>query len=158
MTGEAWVVELEIARKRTPRPAANLVLAAPDLLSGTSPFTQSPPSVAEPPPPSAPPRLIFAVTAHHEHYGSVSVYAQDVSFCSFAWPKGEACGTKTTAITQVLRCPPHTLPHATDIRTPALAHASPPPPTPMDARPSRPLTGNAYGGHLLPDAAAHVAA
>jgi len=100
MTGEAWVVELEIARIRTPRPAANLVLAAPDLLSGTSPFTQSPPSVAEPPPPSAPPRLIFAVTAHHEHYGSVSVYAQDVSFCSFAWPKGEACGTKTTAITQ----------------------------------------------------------
>ena len=45
-------------------------------------------------------RLIFAVTAHHEHYGGVSVYAQDVSFCSFAWPKGERCGTKTTAVTQ----------------------------------------------------------
>ena len=53
------------------------------------------------------PRLIFAVTAHHEAYGSVAVYAQDVSFCSFSWPKGEMCGTKITAVTQVgeLRTP-----------------------------------------------------
>mmetsp|Transcript_4282 Transcript_4282/g.11839 ORF Transcript_4282/g.11839 Transcript_4282/m.11839 type:complete len:142 (-) Transcript_4282:294-719(-) len=45
-------------------------------------------------------RLIFAVTAHHEAYGSVAAYAQDVSFCAFAWPDGERCGTKTTSITQ----------------------------------------------------------
>lgn len=29
----------------------------------------------------------------------VPVYAQDVSFCAFNWPKGELCGTKQTVRT-----------------------------------------------------------
>jgi len=44
-------------------------------------------------------RYCYLVTAGHEQVGTVPVYAQDVSFCAFHWPKGESCGTKQTAIT-----------------------------------------------------------
>ena len=44
-------------------------------------------------------RFICLVTAGHEQVGTVPVYAQDVSFAAFAWPKGETCGTKQVAIT-----------------------------------------------------------
>ena len=45
-------------------------------------------------------RYCDIVTAGHEQVGTVPVYAQDVSFCSFRWPEGEMMGTKQTAITQ----------------------------------------------------------
>jgi len=44
-------------------------------------------------------RFCYLVTAGHEHVGTVPVYAQDVSFTAFQWPKGERCGTKQTAVT-----------------------------------------------------------
>jgi len=44
-------------------------------------------------------RYCYVVTAAHEHVGTVSVYAQDVSFTAFNWPKDELCGTKQTAVT-----------------------------------------------------------
>jgi len=44
-------------------------------------------------------RFCYLVTAGHEHVGTVPVYAQDVSFTAFQWPKGTTCGTKQTAIT-----------------------------------------------------------
>jgi hypothetical protein len=44
-------------------------------------------------------RFCYLVTAGHEHVGTVPVYAQDVSFPAFQWPKGTTCGTKQTAIT-----------------------------------------------------------
>lgn len=44
-------------------------------------------------------RYCYVVTAGHEHAGTVPVYAQDVSFTAFRWPKGECCGTKQTAVT-----------------------------------------------------------
>ena len=84
-------------------------------------------------------RCVFEVTAHHEHYGGVAVYAQDVRFCSFAWPVGEQCGTKITAVTQAARdtprhaptcCPrPHfLLPPGRSLHP--HSHTQPPPPPP----------------------------
>lgn len=64
-------------------------------------------------------RCVFEVTAHHEHYGGVAVYAQDVRFCSFAWPVGEQCGTKITAVTQA------TLMAATSFPMPPLLNRKP---------------------------------
>ena len=80
-------------------------------------------------------RLVFEVTAHHEHYGSVGVYAQDVRFCSFAWPVGEQCGTKITAVTQA---------HAWPGQHPGLA----------TILTSNPCIGDADVSNLVPNAAA----
>ena len=43
-------------------------------------------------------RFIELVTLGHEQVGAVQVYAQDASFASFSWKKGDLCGTKEAAM------------------------------------------------------------
>merc|ERR1712087_892934 len=43
-------------------------------------------------------RYTNLVTAGHEQVGTVQVYAQDASFCAFAWRKGEMMATKQAAL------------------------------------------------------------
>ena len=43
-------------------------------------------------------RYTNLVTAGHEQVGTVPVYAQDASFCAFAWKKGEMMATKQAAL------------------------------------------------------------
>jgi hypothetical protein len=45
-------------------------------------------------------RFCDLVTAGHEQVGNIQVYAQDASFCSWAWPMGESCASKEQAIWQ----------------------------------------------------------
>lgn len=42
----------------------------------------------------------YQVSHGHEQVGTVPIYAQDVSFCAFAWPEGQVCSTKRQAIQQ----------------------------------------------------------
>jgi len=43
---------------------------------------------------------IWEVTAGHEQVGTLGIYMQDVSFCSFKWCNGASVGTKQVALAQ----------------------------------------------------------